>query len=87
MYLETLVSADPAFYGIADQFGLGRNPKSFHDPVLVKCHGHVFRLPEGYIETLLLDGSILTTMAQGSSAAAGRGSEGRRGGDPIQELR
>ena len=31
-------AADPAFYGIVDQFGAGRNPKSFHDPILVKCH-------------------------------------------------
>ena len=42
------------------------------------------RLPErGHIETPIMDGTIYSLLtASGSSAAAGRGSEGRRGGGP-----
>ncbi len=45
------------------------------------------RLPErSHIETSIMDGTILTTMAQDSSAATGPGSEGRRGGSRIVGL-
>jgi len=52
----------------------------------VKGNANV-RLPERcHIATSMLDGARLPTTAQDSSAAAGRGSEGRRGGGPILAL-
>jgi hypothetical protein len=34
-------------YGIADQFGVGRNLQFVHDLVLVKCHGSFGDLQDG----------------------------------------